>query len=183
MRAFLRCLMLSAAAAGLMAGCSSSSDDELRLWMQSERNSIRPNVKPIPEPTKFEPKPYTVEQMLEPFSSEKLASVLRGAQSNPLLNAALIEPELNRRKEPLEAFPLDVMTMVGSMDRQGNLVALVKVDRLLYQVRVGNYLGQNYGKVTGITETEVQLREIVQDAAGEWMEQSTALQLQEDASK
>jgi len=175
--------MLSAAAAGLMAGCSSSGDDELRLWMQSERNSIRPNVKPIPEPTKFEPKPYTVEHMLEPFSSEKLASVLRGAQSNPLLNAALIEPELNRRKEPLEAFPLDVMTMVGSMDRQGHLVALVKVDRLLYQVRVGNYLGQNYGKVTGITETEVQLREIVQDAAGEWMEQSTALQLQEDASK
>lgn len=166
-----------------LAGCSSSADDELRQWMQAERNSIRPNVQPIPEPTKFEPKPYTTEQEQEPFSAEKLASVLRGAQANPLLNSALIEPELNRRREPLEAYPLDVMAMVGSLNRQGRLVALVKVDNLLYQVHAGNYLGQNYGKVTRITETEVHLREIVQDAAGEWMEKSTALQLQEDASK
>lgn len=183
MRAVPSRFVMLAVAATLVAGCSSSGDGELRQWMQAERNSIRPNVQPIPEPTKFEPKPYTVDQLLEPFSNEKLASVLRGAERNPLLNSSLIEPELNRRKEPLEAYPLDVMAMVGSLDRQGQLVALVKVDKLLYQVRVGNYLGQNYGKITRITETEVQLREIVQDAAGEWVEKSTALQLQEDASK
>ena len=167
----------------LLQGCSSSADDELRQWMQTERGAIRPQVQPIPEPSKFEPKAYTVEQQLEPFSSEKLASVLMGAQSGPLSNSALIEPELNRRKEPLEAYPLDTMVMVGSMDRKGQLVALIRVDKLLYQVKLGNYLGQNYGKITKITETEVLLREIVQDAAGEWMEKSTALQLQEDASK
>lgn len=170
-------------AAVLLQGCSSSADDELRQWMQTERSAIRPQVQPIPEPSQFEPKSYTVEQLLEPFSGEKLASVLRGAQSGPLSNAALIEPELNRRKEPLEAYPLDTMVMVGSLDRQGQLVALIQVDKLLYQVRPGNYLGQNYGKITRISETEVLLREIVQDAAGEWMEKSTALQLQEDASK
>ena len=87
--------------------------------------------------------------------------------------------ELNRRKEPLEAFPLDSMTMVGSLDRAGQKVALVRVDTLLHQVRPGNYLGQNYGRVIRITESEVMLREIVQDAAGEWIERSTALQLQE----
>ena len=175
--------MVVLSAALLLHACSSSADDELRQWMQTERSAIRPQVQPIPEPSKFEPKAYTAEQMLEPFSGEKLASVLRGAQSGPLSNSALIEPELNRRKEPLEAYPLDTMVMVGSLDQKGKFVALIRVDNLLYQVKPGNYLGQNYGKITKITETEVLLREIVQDAAGEWMEKSTALQLQEDASK
>ena len=62
-------------------------------------------------------------------------------------------------------------------------MALIKVDNLLYQVRPGQYLGQNYGRVTKISETEVVLREIVQDAVGEWTERPAALQLQEEASK
>jgi type IV pilus assembly protein PilP len=93
----------------------------------------------------------------------------------------LVAPHLNRRKEPLEAFPLDAMTMVGSLDRSGQKVALVRVDNLLHQVRAGNYLGQNYGQVIKIDENEVVLREIVQDAAGEWIERNTVLQLQEKA--
>lgn len=168
---------------GLLQGCTSSGEDELREWMQSERNSIKPQVKPIPEPTKFEPQAYTGENALEPFSREKLASVMQGDQNIPAVNSALIEPELNRRKQPLEAYPLDTMSMVGSLNKQGQLVALVKVDNLLYQVRAGNYLGQNYGKVTRITETELTLREIVQDAAGEWVERPATLQLLEEASK
>jgi type IV pilus assembly protein PilP len=94
-------------------------------------------------------------------------------------NAALIAPELNRRKEALEAMPLDAAAMVGSLVRQGQPVALVRVDNLLYQLRVGNYLGQNYGRITKISETEVALREIVQDAAGEWLERTVTIQLQE----
>jgi len=91
----------------------------------------------------------------------------------------LVAPELARRKEPLEAFPLDSMALVGSLVQAGKPVALVKVDSLLYQVRPGNYLGQNYGRVTKINETEVTLREIVQDAVGEWIERTATLQLQE----
>ena len=170
---------IALAAALLLAGCTSSGQDELRVWMQSERNGIKPSVQPIPEPTKFEPQAYSVEQQLPPFSSEKLASVLRGSPNTPVANAALIEPELARRKQPLEAFPLDTMTMVGSLNRAGELVALVKVDKLLYQVKAGSYLGQNFGRVTRITETEVVLREIVQDSAGEWTERPAALQLVE----
>ena len=94
-------------------------------------------------------------------------------------NAALIAPERSRRKEPLEAMPLDAVAMVGSLIKVGQPVALVRVDNLLYQVRVGNYLGQNYGRITKISETEVGLREIVQDAAGEWIERTATLQLQE----
>jgi type IV pilus assembly protein PilP len=88
---------------------------------------------------------------------------------------------LNRRKEPLEAYPLDSMSMVGSVVRNGRQFALLRVDNLLYQVKVGDYLGQNYGRVTDIDETQVHIREIVQDAAGEWIERSTNLQLQEKA--
>lgn len=151
--------------------------------MQSERNSIRPKVTPISEPGKFVPQNYAGENQADPFSVEKLASVLRGNQGASSGGSALIESELNRRKQPLEAFPLDSMSMVGSLTRQGKLVALIKVDRLLYQVNVGSYLGQNYGRVLHISETEVALREIVQDAAGEWIERTSALQLQEGVSK
>lgn len=151
--------------------------------MQTERSAIRPQVKPIPEPTKFVPQAYSGERQLEPFSDEKLASVLKSSDVAPSVNSALITPELNRRKQPLEAFPLDAMSMVGSLNRQGQLVALVKADNLLYQVKAGSYLGQNYGRVMKITETEVVLREIVQDAVGEWTERPAALQLQEEASK
>ena len=69
--------------------------------------------------------------------------------------------------------------MVGSLIKAGQPVALVRVDRLLYQVRVGNYLGLNYGRITKVSETDLSLREIVQDAAGEWIERTATLQLQE----
>jgi Tfp pilus assembly protein PilP len=82
------------------------------------------------------------------------------------------QAELNRRKEPLEAYPLDSMAMVGSVARGAQPFALLRVDNLLYQVKVGDYLGQNYGRMTRIAETEVSLREIVQDAAGEWIERT-----------
>lgn len=167
----------------LLSGCMSSEQDELRQWMQDERNGIRPQVTPIPEPTKFVPQSYTGERLTEPFSSEKLASVMRGSLAATVSNSALLDAELNRRKQPLEAYPLDTMSMVGSLTRNGQLVALLKVDNLLYQVRAGSYLGQNYGRVTKISETEITLREIAQDASGEWAERPAALQLQEDASK
>ena len=83
--------------------------------------------------------------------------------------------------EPLEFYTLDGMNMVGSVTKQGRQFALLKVDNLLYQVKVGDYLGQNYGRILKISETEIALREIVQDAAGEWIERPGTLQLQEKA--
>ena len=165
--------------AGLMlAGCGSSGEDELRQWMSEQRAQTKPRVTPIPEPKRFVPQAYQQDGATEPFSNQKLTQALRQAAAQPG-NTALIAPELSRRKEPLESFPLDAMSMVGSLNKAGQRVALVKVDNLLYQVRAGSYLGQNYGKVTRISETEVTLREIVQDAAGEWIERAASLQLQE----
>lgn len=163
----------------LVAGCGSSSEDDIRQWMVSERNQARPKVAPIPEPKQFVPAPYANLAAVEPFSNQKLTQALKRDSAQTVSNAALVAPELARRKEPLEAFPLDTMSLVGSLVKGGQPVALVKVDSLLYQVKVGNYLGPNYGRVMKIDETEITLREIVQDAVGEWIERAATLSLQE----
>lgn len=171
---------------GVLAGCSQSSHDELQQWITEQRNATKPRVQPIPEPKQFTPQPYEVGATTDPFNRDKLTQALKRDSTQTATNAALIAPELNRRKEALEAYPLDVMVMVGSLvqrDSSGKPVpvALLRVDNLLHQVRVGNYIGQNYGKITRISESEVVLREIVQDPGGEWIERTATLQLQERA--
>ena len=163
----------------VISGCGSSGDDDLRQWMTDLRATTKPRVTPLTEPKQFLPEAYAMESGLEPFSSVKLTQALRRESTQSASNAALIAPEMARRKEPLEAYPLDVMAMVGSLDKKGTPTALLKVDKLLYQVKVGNYLGQNYGKIIKISEGAIQLREIVQDATGDWVERMTSLDLQE----
>ena len=162
-----------------LAGCVSSQEDDIRAWMVQERNQTKPHVAPISAPKQFIPEPYTNASAIEPFSSLKLTQALKQDSAQAASNGALVAPELARRKEPMEAFPLDSMVLVGSIIKAGQPVALVKVDSLLYQVKLGTYLGQNFGRVTKISETEVTLREIVQDAVGEWIERIATLQLQE----
>jgi len=163
----------------VLAGCGSSGQDELQQWMAEQRRATQPKVEPIPEPKKFTPQAYTQEATTDPYSNQKLTQALKRDSAQSSANGALVAPELARRKEPLESFPLDAMSMVGSLVKQGQPVALVKVDNLLYQVRPGNYLGQNYGRIMKVGEAELTLREIVQDAAGEWIERTATLQLQE----
>jgi type IV pilus assembly protein PilP len=172
-------LSLTLLAAMGLAACGGAEQDELAKWMAEQRVQTKPNIQPIPEPKKYTPEPYTQESSTDPFSNQKLAQAFKRESTQSAASSALIQPELNRRREPLESFPLDAMTMVGSLVKQGQPVALVRVDNLLYQVRPGNYLGQNYGRITKVTENELVLRELVQDAAGEWTERSAALQLQE----
>lgn len=174
-------VLVVAALSAVLAGCGQSGQDELQQWMREQRAQTRPRVQPIPEPKKFSPQAYTEERSTDPFTNQKLTQALRRESSQSTSNAALVAPELARRKEPLEAYPLDAMAMVGSLIKQGKPVALVRVDNLIYQVHPGNYLGQNYGRIVKVGETEVVLREIVQDAAGEWIERPAALQLQERA--
>jgi type IV pilus assembly protein PilP len=163
----------------VLGGCGISKDDDIHQWMVDERNQTRPKVVPIPAPKQFKPEAYVNGAATEPFSNQKLTQALKRDSSQAASNGALVAPELTRRKEPLEAFPLDAMTLVGHILKAGQPVALLKVDNLLYQVRQGNYLGLSYGKVIKITEAEITLREIVQDAAGEWIERVATLQLQE----
>ncbi|MEY4581933.1 MAG: hypothetical protein RL701_6636 [Pseudomonadota bacterium] len=163
--------------AGFLAGCS-GEQGELQEWMEQQRREAKPNVEPLSAPKKFTPQAYAALTGVEPFSTQKLTVALKQETRQP---NSLLAAEINRRKEPLEAYPLDSMTMVGSVVKAGRPYALLKVDNLLYQVKSGDYLGQNYGRITKISETDVALREIVQDAAGEWIERPGALQLQEKA--
>jgi len=164
-------------AAFALTACG-GDQEELTQWMEQQRREVKPSVEPLSPPKKFVPQPYAMLGGVEPFSSQKLTVALKQEAKQP---NSLLAAELNRRKEPLEAYPLDSMSMVGSVVRAGRPYALLRVDNLLYQVKPGDYLGQNYGKITKISETDVSLREIVQDAAGEWIERSSALQLQEKA--
>ena len=175
MKRSTRLIAVTALPALLLAGCGADTE-ELQKWMEQERRTAKPNVTPLQPPKKFDPQPYTGLAGVEPFSTQKLTVALRQESREP---NSLLSAELNRRKEPLEAYPLDSMNMVGSVTREGRQFALLRVDNLLYQVKVGDYLGQNYGRITRIGETEVVLREIVQDATGEWIERPATLQLQE----
>lgn len=150
--------------------------EELQQWMEQQRRVVKPQVTPLVAPRRFDPQPYVSAQAVDPFSSQKLAVAVKREQRQA---NSLLAPELNRRKEPLESYPLDALVVVGSLAQSGQRVALVNVGGQLYQVRVGDYVGLNYGKVTRITETEVALREIVQDAVGEWVERTSTLQLME----
>lgn len=180
MKAIAKILWLTLAALGLSA-CE-SDQGETQRWMAEQRAQVKPSVPPITAPKKFTPQAYTEAGSFEPFNILKLTQALR-RDSNQPSTSELIAPELARRKEALEAFPLDAIAMVGSMNRNSQPVALVRVDKLLYKVRVGEYMGLNYGRITRINETEVGLREIVQDAAGEWIERVATLQLQESGKK
>lgn len=159
----------------VLTACSSEMG-ELQEWMEQQRREVRPSIKPLVPPTKFLPEAYIAEPLVEPFSTEKLSVAVRQDAGK---TSALLKAETARRREPLEAYPLDSMRMVGSITRQGRRYALLRVVDLLHQVKVGDYMGENFGRVTQITETEVSLREVVQDAAGEWVERVNTLTLRE----
>lgn len=178
----LRLLMLSAlvgVTALTLTGCS-DPHEELQAWMDEQRRDAKPRVSPLVPPRKFDPQPYLAGTSVDPFSLQKLQVAIKQESRQP---NSLLSPEMNRRREPLEAYPLDSLSMVGSLVRSGRTYALLRADNLLYQVKVGDYMGQNYGRVTRITETEIALREIVQDAIGEWIERTSTLALQERAQE
>ena len=154
MSSLVRSLVFVLGAAALLAGCE-ADNQELQAWMDQQRREVKPSVQALAAPKKFDPVPYVSATAVDPFSTQKLSVAIKqeSKQVNPLFAA-----EQNRRKDPLESFPLDSMAMVGSLVRKGTPVALLRVDNLLYQVKPGDYLGQNFGKIMRISETEVTLR-------------------------
>ncbi|HRK37117.1 MAG TPA: pilus assembly protein PilP [Burkholderiaceae bacterium] len=166
-------------AACFVAGCSDAPEAELQTWMAEQRSQLKPASQPVAAPKKFDPQIYAQEGKPDPFGVQKLVVGLKSDAASPVSTSSLITPELNRRKQPLEAYPLDTMSYVGSLEKGTKKSALLLVDKLIYQVEAGAYLGQNYGKIVSISESAVTLREIVQDSAGEWIERQATLHLQE----
>jgi type IV pilus assembly protein PilP len=167
-------LMAAALAASLLAGCD-SDEREVRDWMAEVQRDTKPTVKPLAEPKDFIPYAYAAKDSTDPFSPNKLMTELAKAD---VASADPNKPDLQRPRELLETFPLDTMHMVGTMEKGGTGYALVQIDRALYQVKPGQRIGQNFGIVTRVSDDAVNIREVVQDAAGEWVERMAKLELQ-----
>ena len=167
--------LLIPAALVLVAGCSSEID-ELKQFVRDSDKGIPRRVEPLPAVKPFEPFAYEGFDLPDPFKPRKLTPPKEGGGGG-------IAPDLNRRKEPLEAFPLEQLKMVGTLSQGKDTYAIVRADKTLYRVKKGNYMGQNFGLITDVTENEIKLKEIVQDSAGDWAERQSVLPLLEEAGK
>jgi type IV pilus assembly protein PilP len=159
-----------------LSGCGDGGVQEVKQWMDEVRLQSKVVVPKIAEPKKFAPFTYSAKSEIDPYSPAKLAMALAKLHSNSTSN---IKPDMDRRREALETYPLDTLVMVGTLQKPGLSYALLQVDKSVFQAKVGNYVGQNFGMITKITDTEVQLKEIVRDASGEWVERQAKLELQE----
>jgi len=167
--------LLVLAALLVLGGCSSEID-ELRQFVRDSDKGVPRRIDPLPAVKPFEPFTYEGFDLPDPFKPRKLTPPKEGAGGG-------IAPDLNRRKEPLEAFPLEQLKMVGTLTQGPDTYALVRADKTLYRVKKGNYMGQNFGLITDVTDGEIKLKEIVQDSAGDWAERQSVLPLLEEASK
>ncbi len=167
-------LLLPLAVAAVLAGCSSEIDD-LKSFVRDSEKGLPRRIDPLPAVKPFEPFAYEGFDLPDPFKPRKLSAPKEGAGG--------LAPDLNRRKEPLEAFPLEQLKMVGTLSQGKDTFAIVRADKTLYRVKKGNYMGQNFGLITDVTEGDIKLKEIVQDSAGDWAERQSVLPLLEEAGK
>ncbi len=159
-----------------LAGCSDNGV-ELQQWMQETKQATKVSIPKLSEPKKFIPFLYDSKRSIDPYNPSKLLVALARAQGN---SNSMLKPDMERRREPLESFPLDTLKMVGTMAKPGAMYALLQADKAVFQVKVGNYVGQNFGLITKINDAGVELKEIVQDASGDWVERQAKLELQEN---
>jgi type IV pilus assembly protein PilP len=167
---------LALAAAASLAACSADEHGDLKQELNNLTKDVRGRVEPLPQVRPYEPVPYTAEAQIDPFRPERIDVAQAGQAA---VSSSKLAPDPNRPKEPLEAFPLESITMLGTITQAKETFALVKAGTNLYRVRKGNYLGQNFGVITAIDDSQIALKELVQDAGGEWVERSSALQLVE----
>ena len=164
-------------AALALAACAGEEHSDLKQELNALTKDFRGRVDPLPQVRPYEPVPYTAEGQVDPFRPERIdIAALRAA---PAASNSRIEKERDRPKEPLEAFPLESIQMLGTITQNKETFALVKAGPNLYRVRRGNYMGQNFGVVTGIDESQISIKELIQDSGGEWVERDSALQLVE----
>jgi type IV pilus assembly protein PilP len=169
--------LLTLAAFGLLQGCGDGGLQEVKQWMAEVKNQTPVKVEKLSPPKTFTPFTYAAKDEPDPYSPAKLSAALAKLQA---ASSSPIKPDLERRREPLESYPLDSVKMVGTLQKPGMSYAVLQVDKAVFQIKVGNYIGQNFGIVTRIGEAEVELKEVVRDAAGEWTERKAKLELQEN---
>ena len=159
----------------IIAGCSGDQLGDLRNFVEAEKAKPGGRVEPIPEVKPFESFTYRPAGRKSPFEPWGLSSGVAKASQG---SKGGLHPDMNRRRETLEAFPLDTLRMVGTLAQKNEVWAILKApDGLVYRVKRNNYLGQNHGRITKITEDKVELVEIVPDGLGGWQERQASLVL------
>lgn len=168
-------LAILLAAATLLGACgrgvTSAPGDapNLQKWVAEVKKRPAPALEPLPVMQQFETFEYAAQSLRDPFSNAFSADSGEGGP----------RPDPNRRKQPLEDFPLDSLDMVGTIGQGASLVALVRApDKVTYRVRPGMYLGQSDGRVTGVSSDRIELVELVPDGAGGWLERPAAISLE-----
>jgi type IV pilus assembly protein PilP len=169
----LRLIAIVIACVGI-AACSGEEHSDLRQFVKDSDKLPHGNIPPLPEVKPYEPYSYTAFDIIDPFKPRKIEPP-KGAGSGSL------QPDLNRRREPLEGYPLENLRMVGTLEQKKQMFAVVRApDNTLFRVKAGNYVGQNFGRIVAITESTVKLKEIVQDSGGNWEEKEQVLLLTEE---
>ena len=169
LRAAWRPLLFAIVSTGLLAGCAPGMSD-LQAWVADVKARPPKPLDPLPVMRQFETFEYAAQNLRDPFS-------------NPLaeqeaISDASIRPDPTRRKEPLEAFPLDSLDMVGTLGVGDQMVALVMdPERVVHRVVAGQYMGQSDGRVDVVSENQIDLTELVPDGSGGWMERKAQVAL------
>lgn len=169
----VRSLVLAVVLGGCGRGVTSTPGEapNLEKWVAEVKARPAPPLPPLPVMQQFETFEYAAQSLRDPFSR---AFTDDGSGSGP-------RPDSARRKQALEAFPLDSLDMVGSLGKGAGLTALVMApDKVTYRVRMGDYMGQSDGRVTAVFEDRIELVELVPDGAGGWLERPATLALDDN---
>ncbi|MBS0336970.1 MAG: pilus assembly protein PilP [Proteobacteria bacterium] len=168
--------LLALAAALALAACGGEQYGDLKQELALLTKDLRGKVDPLPQVKPYEPVPYKAFDEVDPFKPSRIDVVATGAA---MAGASGIKPDMNRPKEPLEAFPIESLRMVGTLQQDKQTYGLVRAGANLFRVKKGNYMGLNFGVITSIDENEIKLKELVQDGGGDWVERVSSLQLLE----
>lgn len=156
----------------ILAACGNETHGDLEAFIKDSGKGLRGQVVPVPEVQPYSHFPYTAFEIPNPFKPRK-NKLTKGEGGG-------LQPDLERRKEALEKFPLESLKMVGSLEQDERSYALIMApDSTLHRVKAGGYLGQNFGLISNISESEVNLKEIVQDSTGDWAERVSTLMLED----
>nr|MBV6630408.1 pilus assembly protein PilP [Oceanococcus sp. HetDA_MAG_MS8] len=157
----------------LLSACGSDGDD-LDSYIAEVKSRKSTAVEPIPQVLVYEPHRYTQAEARDPFLP--FAQGLTDATA--AVSTSTLAPDPNRNREPLEAFPLEALRLKGRLGFQGQEFAVIEApDNKVHRVQVGNYMGQNYGRISAITAAEVQLEEIVPDGLGGYTKRTASVSL------
>ncbi len=168
-------MLISLALLTSLTACSDSGIGDLQSYVRSVKARPAARIPPLPEFKMYETFSYSALDLRDPFLMfENEAEII----STETIEYSGPKPDENRNKETLEQYPLDTLRFVGQLEKDNDNWAIVtSPDKLVHRVKAGNYIGQNYGRITDVTETEMKVIELVPDGMGGWIEREAALSL------